>query len=436
MSNSRRPAQPPSSWARTRSGRFLVFGVAISCVAILGLIAAMLVNCGGSSQATRTDAPTGSHATSTAVLPMPLISRNVHAFSNVDCGSPASAANDASYDTTWRGCNGQDAPAMSRPVWLAYDLSSVPAAQRAQVVLAWYSGCCSYDNAISGTGAYNIPGSYTIDANAAPGGASTAPTAGWRTLVTVANNTYHSRQHRLELASYNWVRINVTVSDGAPLNYDASINMDVFDTGAGVTDDWIFYGDSITEGAMGQATQGGITSYAQLVNAAVPANFPLEENGGIAAQTTASARTYIPAQLALFGGHYVGLSYGTNDANGGCGTSACLRTFYDNFAQLVQDVIRAGKQPIVPTIPWGCTASLAANVPAFNHQIQKLYAAFPQIVKGPDLYSYFKAHKTYVSSNDCIHPNATGMGLYRKQWANAMLNAVYKVTLPAGTSRP
>ena len=41
MSNSRRPAQPPSSWARTRSGRFLVFGVAISCVAILGLIAAI-----------------------------------------------------------------------------------------------------------------------------------------------------------------------------------------------------------------------------------------------------------------------------------------------------------------------------------------------------------------------------------------------------------
>ena len=436
MSNSRRPAQPPSSWARTLSRRLRAFGVAISCVAILGLIAAALVNCGGSSPTIRTDAPTGSHATSTAVLPMPLISRNVHAFSNVDCGFPASAANDASYDTTWRGCNGQDAPTMSRPVWLAYDLSSVPAAQRAHVVLAWYSGCCSYDNAISGTGAYNIPGSYTIDANAAPGGASTAPTAGWRTLVTVADNTYHSRQHRLELAGYNWVRINVTVSDGAPLNYDASINMDVFDTDAGVTDDWIFYGDSITEGAMGQATQGGITSYAQLVNAAVPANFPLEENGGIAAQTTASARTYIPAQLALFGGHYVGLSYGTNDANGGCGTSACLSTFYDNFAHLVQDVIRAGKQPIVPTIPWGCTASLAANVPAFNHQIQKLYAAFPQIVKGPDLYSYFKAHQTYVSSNDCIHPNATGMGLYRKQWANAMLNAVYKITLPAGTSRP
>jgi len=379
---------------------------------------------------------TGPRTISSAVVPMPLISRNVPAFSNIHCGYPASAANDASYDTTWRGCNGQNAPSISPPVWLAYDLSSVPAAHRARVVLAWYSNCCSYDNSISGTGAYNIPGSYTIDANAAPGGTSTAPTAGWKTLVTVTTNTYHSRQHSLDLADDNWVRINVTASDGSTSNYDASINMDVFDTAAGATDDWIFYGDSITEGAMGQSTQGGIASYAQLVNAAVPATFPLEENGGIASQTTRSALTFIPAQLRLFDGHFVGLSYGTNDANGGCGNSACLNTFYNNYAQLVQDVIRAGKVPIVPTIPWGCTASLSANLPAYNLQIQKLYAAFPQIVRGPDLYSYFKANQAYISSNDCIHPNDTGMGLYRQQWANAMISGVYTVTPPTRDVAP
>jgi hypothetical protein len=350
---------------------------------------------------------------------MPIISRGVPVYASSE-QYPATSATDTSYDTTWRS---------SGPGWIALDLSSVPSAQRGQVDVAWYGNCCSYDNSISGTGAYNLPGAYTVEANTAAGGGSSAPSSGWTTLATVTNNTYHSRQHMVNLTGYNWVRMNITAIDGSAGNTDAAINLEVRNAAAGATDDWIFYGDSITEGAMGQTTSSNnIKSFQELVNTQVPNNFPVEENGGIGYQTTTSALTYIDAQLALFPGKYVGLSYGTNDANGGCGSTACLNTFYNNYAQLVQKVINLGKIPIVPTIPWGCTASLSANVPLYNQKIQTLYTNFPQIIKGPDLYAYFNTNQSYVSGNDCIHPSDPGMGNYRQLWANTMISAVYTST--------
>jgi chitinase len=356
--------------------------------------------------------------------PMTVISREMPAFTNDDCAGsyPASNGNDSNYDTIWWGGCLSASATLSPTVWLAYDLSSVAPAKRSNVIVAWYANCCSYDTSISGTGAYNIPGSYTIEANAAPGGTNAAPTSGWVTLVAVTGNTYHSRQHEINLTGYNWIRINVSQTDGSVQNYGASINMDVYDASAGTADDFIFYGDSITEGAMGHDTLNGVISFPQLINAQQSANFPTEENGGIGYQTTASALTYIGKQLALFPGKYVGLSFGTNDALGNVDPT----TFYNNYAQLIQKVLNAGKVPMVPTIPWGCTAELTANVAGLNQQIQNLYTAYPQIVHGPDLYTYFKNNQSLLSS-DCIHPSTpNGMGAYRQQWANTILNTVYK----------
>jgi len=359
----------------------------------------------------------------TTITPVPLISKNVPVYASSQ-QYPASNANDGSYDTEWRS-NGTG--------WIAYDLSSVPTAKRSTVDVVWYGGCCSYDNSISGTGAYNLPGSYTVQANAAAGGGSSAPSSGWVTLATVTNNTYHSRQHILNLTGYNWLRMNVTVVDGSAGNTDVSINLEVRDASAGTNDDWIFYGDSITEGAMGQGTtSNSIKSFQDMINAQIPNNFPVEENGGIGYQTTDSALTYIDAQLALFPGKYVGLAFGTNDA--GCGSTTCLNTFYNNYVQLVQKVLNLGKVPIVPTIPWGCTGNLTANVPSFNQKIQALYTAFPQIIKGPDFYTYFSNNKSYIQNSDCIHPNDAGMGLYRQLMANTMLANIYNSTTnPAPT---
>jgi len=72
------------------------------------------------------------------------------------------------------------------------------------------------------------------------------------TLETVTGNVLHSRDHVLQFAGYNWIRINASASDGSPGNSDVAINMDVYDASHGVTDGWLFVGDSITAGGMGQ----------------------------------------------------------------------------------------------------------------------------------------------------------------------------------------
>jgi hypothetical protein len=346
--------------------------------------------------------------------PMPIISQGKPIYASSEAYAVTNA-NDANYNTFWRS-NG--------PAWVALDLSSVPTAQRGMVDFVWYGTCCSYDNSISGTGAYNLPGSYTIQVNAAAGGGS-APSSGWVTLASVSNSTYHSRQHVVNMTGYNWIRMNITAIDGSIDNMDAAMELEVRNASAGTDDDWIFYGDSITEGGMGQQYSGSVPSYSQLINGQVPTNFPLEEGGGIGYQTAGSALTYIDAQLAIFPGKYVGLSYGTNDA--GCGNATCLSDFYNNYVQLVQKVLALGKIPMVPTVPWGCTGNLTANVPNYNQKIQLLYTNFPQIVHGPDLYTYFNTHQSLISS-DCIHPSGDGMDAYRQQWANTMLATIYSGT--------
>src|SRR5262249_46448685 len=149
----------------------------------------------------------------------PLLSRNVPAFSSSSY-TPASQANDGSYDTTWRS---QGAPA-----WLAYDLSGVPAAQRGKVLVVWYNESYNYDHILNGSYSYNMPQDYSIEVNPAPGGNS-PPAKGWVTLATVKGNHYHSRQHVLEMAGNNWLRMVVTAVDGAPENLDVSLNLDVYD---------------------------------------------------------------------------------------------------------------------------------------------------------------------------------------------------------------
>jgi lysophospholipase L1-like esterase len=223
------------------------------------------------------------------------------------------------------------------------------------------------------------------------------------------------------MAGYNWIRLDATASNGAVWNYDIAVNMDVYDAGHGVADDWIFFGDSITAGAMTQGTVGGVPSFAQLIHAALPAHFPVAEDGGIPYLTSGDGARYVPAWLTLFPGKYVGLSYGTNDANGCVPPSA----FYTNYVAMVQAVLRAGKVPVIPHIPWARAPNVRRCGPALNAQLDRLYAAYPRIVRGPDLWTFFRTHQDLIS-RDNLHPTAQGFGAYRRQWAARMLASVYK----------
>ena len=359
-----------------------------------------------------------------APAPMPLISRGAPAFTNDTCGGayPASLANDASYDTQWRACS---TPSAAAPVYLAYDLSAVPFASRGRVLVAWYNDPITspYEHGYVGQVGYDIPSTYTIESNAAPGGA--LPGSGWVTLASVSGNAYHSREQLVDLAGASWLRMRVTATDGSSGNTGVYLNLDVHDAAAGAQDSWVFFGDSITQAGLAHNSLG-VGTWAQLVNAARASFYPAFEDGGIGGTLSADGVARIAAWLAVFPGRYVALAYGSNDA----GYSVSPDTFYSNYTRMVDAVLAAGKVPVVPRIPWGCTGALQANASGLNARIDALYAAYPSVVRGPDLWTYF-ANNTGLISGDCLHPTNQGYAGMRQQWANAMLANVY-----AGTPSP
>ncbi|MEO8285465.1 MAG: SGNH/GDSL hydrolase family protein [Chloroflexota bacterium] len=352
--------------------------------------------------------------------PMPVISRGVPAYASSDRGRPASHANDNEYATYWRSS--------SVPAWLAYDLSGVPAGQRGNVLLAWYNDPITpdYNYALTGNLSYNLPSAYTIEGNAAAGGQ--VPGSGWKVLATVVGNTYHSRQHAINLAGYNWVRINVSAVSGSNLNRDVALNMDIHDASQGVQDSWIFYGDYIAAGGMDHDSRG-IGTFAQLINSSRPQYYPAQESGGTSFVQSGDGARLIRDWLAIFPGRFVVLSFGTTDADFfEAGKPELPDDFYKNYDIMVKAVLEAGKIPIVPKIPYGRTEKIQANGPVLNAQIDRLYAAYPQIVRGPDFWSYFGAHQDQIAA-DNLNLTASGLSEYRRVWAAEMSERVYG---PAG----
>ena len=351
---------------------------------------------------------------------MVVISRGVPAYAS-SSSYPASNANDDDYNTPWRSSG---AVSESSPAWLAYDLSGVPAAQRQRVLVAWYNTAnYFYDYMIFGPAtSYNLPEDYRIEGNAAAGGSP--PADGWVTLATASGNTYHSRQHAVDLSGFAWIRILITRIAGSEGNSDAAIDMDVHDASTtGYEDSWIFFGDSITANAMGPGDSGasGLGSFGQLVNAGNSSYFPAAENGGIGFFKAVDALDHIDAWLAIFPGKYVCLSYGTNDVNG---NPAGVDESFSSFRVLVQKILDACKVPCIPHMPWAPEAGVQANAPALNARIDELYTEFPEIIHGPDLYTLFEGRNDLFA--DGLHPNGEGNRLLRETWAQTMLDAVYR----------
>ena len=370
---------------------------------------------------------------------MPVISRNCPAYTNDDfSGSfPASAACNATYggQNYWRcattPAGNANSGVLTQAVYLAYDLSSVPSSQRQNVVLVWYNDPSTdpYDSTILSVNYFNTPAAYTIDTNTAAGGS--LPGSGWSTQVTVSSETRHSRQHAFNLSGANWVRMRVTAINGSVSNNNCAINMDVHDVHVANVDNWIFLGDSITQ--RGLDHDDGFINIGTLpavINGTVSTNFPLMEDGGLGGQKASDivAGNYLATWLPLFSGKYVGLNYGTNDANAG---GSPVSNFLSNMTTLVQAVIAAGKTPVIhKTIPWGSAAGIASNGPTINSSLASLFASYPSIIQGPDLWAYFSANQSLIS-NDGIHPTdpalsqGNGYIAYRQQWANALISSVY-----------
>ncbi len=305
---------------------------------------------------------------------MPLISRGVPAYAS---SGLAGKANDTDYLWDWRSSG-------PLPQWLAYDLSGVPADRRGRALVAWYNGWTyNYDGNATGEPGFHLPMDYTIEANAAPGGTSAAPTSGWVALRTVTGEKYHSRQFALDLTGYNWVRIHVTATwGGTGGGTDVGLNLDVHDASAGYFDSWIVYGDSIAANGLRviPIDSPSTDTWARLIEGRL-GRTPAQEQGAWAGMNSSSGVAWLDTWLPLFPGQYVILAWGTNDANG----QVSVAQFKQNLLTMVDKVQAAGKTPVLGTIPWARTAAVQANGLAFNQAIAEVRAARPGVVAGPDL---------------------------------------------------
>ncbi len=227
------------------------------------------------------------------VISNPVISTNCPAYSQTGM---TSYANDEHYFSFWSS-SGAD--------YLAYDLSEIPENQRKKVIAVWYNATGAFDSTVGNGGSNGIPSDYTIEVNSADGG--TYPEKDWKVIETVKENTLHSRQHVIDMEGYNWIRINITANDGNTTG-NTSINFDIHNVSDGVSDSWIFYGDSIT--ACGMMNCYG-TGFAEFVHQIDDRYFPVQENGGIGGITSTDGAENIDRWLEAFPGKYVSVAYGT-----------------------------------------------------------------------------------------------------------------------------
>ncbi len=348
-----------------------------------------------------------SFSASAEITPNPVISRNVPAYSGASAYSAASG-NDDHYFSFWQG---------SAPDYLAYDLSSVPEEQRQTVLAAWYNATGAFDYTVGqyGNSSNGLPSDYTIELNAAEGG--TYPEDGWVTAVTVEGNTLHSRQHVIDMSGYNWIRIMVTGNDGKD-GGSSSINFDIHNVSDGVSDSWMFYGDSIT--ACGMMNCYG-TGFAEYVNRIDSNYFPAQENGGIGGIRSTDGAANIDRWLEAFPGEYVSLAYGTNDA---WGNQTGADAYYENTVYMVEAILAAGKTPVVPKIPYATETGVNSYLDEYNAKIDQLYIEYPEVIKGPDFDELFRNNPDLLSG-DGVHPNDNGYDQMRQLWAETMYENVY-----------
>jgi len=363
---------------------------------------------------------------------MRVVNRNLpsgQCYSNDDFSGafPATRTVDLDYLTAWRCATeptgGADSGTLTQAVYVAFDLSTLPSAQRQKWCLAWYMDTTNgtYDYTLFGSTPSNLPASYTIQINNAAGGSY--PAAGWSTVATVANSTYSSREHIINANGANWVQIVVTAISGSVANNNAAIeSIDIYDISQSDQDNWLCAGDSITAQGFNHGTLPGI---AILINENID-NFPLMQAAGIPGYTADQMSLVLPTWLSLFFGKYVILNLGTNDANEG-GTP--LADYQVNMQAMITAIIDAGCIPVMQkTICYGTTANIQANGPTINAALAALFAANPQCIAGPDLWGFFQANQSLISG-DGIHPTLPdGYAAYQQLWADALLSGPYAST--------
>jgi len=231
-----------------------------------------------------------SELTTRTEAPMTLISRGVSAYAST---GNALRASDSSYATWWQA----QSPCQQ---WIVYNLDD--AGSLGKVLVVWYDDQTPpYDyTLVPGYRPIGLPRDYTLEVNA-QGNLDRPPATGWTQVVAVAGNTYHSRQHLIDMTSQHWLRMSIGTALGGP---GAMLHLDVYalHSDPPLSGDFLFLGDSITQGPALHLPFNGVVSIPQLIARKVAGSLRVEEDGGIQDMTPANSVTHLGTWLNLFPG--------------------------------------------------------------------------------------------------------------------------------------
>src|SRR5262249_54409676 len=142
------------------------------------------------------------------------------------------------------------------------------------------------------------------------------------TLTHVNANTYRTRQFIFDITGtgFTQIRMRVVSLVGSNPGY---ATLDVHSAPNGSADTWLLLGDSITSACWDAVPGNGVYAFGSGIHAQRPNKYPMAADGATPALLSSSVLSTTPYNMTVvrqwlkeFPGKYVGISYGTNDANG------------------------------------------------------------------------------------------------------------------------
>jgi GH18 family chitinase/lysophospholipase L1-like esterase len=302
-----------------------------------------------------------------------------------------------------------------------------------------YTSSVTWD-VMSNTGfqTYGQPSAYTIQGSA---NGTTWTTLSCMPSCNVMGEHYTGRQFVADLTGtgYTQIRMKIASIVGSNAGYDVlTVNGQAGTNDS--NDTYLLFGDSITANCWGAAENTGpAEQLGTQIHEARPSRFPVSTVGGQSgwlSRTALDASTYGIPNIEKFmqdmpAVKFVGISLGTNDANGNISAA----TYCRDMQAIAQYIIAAGKTPIISTIVASPSAAVQANAPAMNACLATLEKDYPSVVAGPDLWTLFKGHSTSDGwFSDDLHPSlGTGCSALQNAWANTLLSTLYPT---ASANRP
>ncbi|WIG59183.1 MAG: hypothetical protein OJF49_001930 [Ktedonobacterales bacterium] len=301
------------------------------------------------------------------------------------------------------------------PAWCAIHVGAGPA----RLLMTWDSDYV-FDY-ITDTGMQ--PQDYTI---AVSGDSTDGVNGTWQTVVTVTDNHARTREHLLPFAGMSWVKMTVTQGQPhASQPYLTIDQIDLYDVSAGLSDTFLFSGDSISAIAYNRFDEN-TPAFADVVHAAYPARFPATLDEGFGGWTSDGAVQNIDQFLALNPDiQYWLLGWGTNDAF----SQVSPDHFRANMQTLVDKIRQAGHTPILAHIPY---INRPGNDGAtLNHEVRALNAVIDQItqdnglIPGPDFYTLFHSHTSTYYLSDGTHPSPAGAIAMNRAWFDVLRSRLF-----------